>query len=101
MPKEPKVYGTPTGVAGGPSEKASSATDRKVAKPATDTQVHQAVKAAKSDPWHEGREAPARSSSPKAAGPVETLGEPSGPVDALKNRGKRIDEAVDRAEKGS
>lgn len=97
MPK-PKVYGTPIGEAGGPSEKPSKATDRKVAQPATDRQVHSAVKAA--DTWRTGREAPARSSSPKAAGPVETLGEPSGPIDALKNRGKRIDEATDRAVTG-
>jgi len=97
MPK-PKVYGTPIGEAGGASEKPSKATDRKVAQPATDSQVHSAVKAA--DAWRTGREAPARSSSPKAAGPAETLGEPSGPIDALKNRGKRIDDAVDRAVKG-
>jgi hypothetical protein len=99
MPKEPKVYGTPVGVPGGPSEKASTATDRKVPKPATDSQVHEAVKAAKSDPWRDGREAPARSSSEKAAGPSDS-DEPKGVIDALKNRGKRIDAAVDRAEKG-
>lgn len=94
MPKEPKVYGSPVG-----AEKPSTATDRKVAKPATDEQVHSAVKAA--DSWRTGREAPARSSSPKAAGPSDsTFDSPSGIVDALKNRGKRIDSAVDRAEKG-
>ncbi len=101
MPKEPKVYGTPIGVAGGPSEKPSTSTDRKVAKPATDSQVHEAVKAAKSDPWREGREAPARSSSAKAAGESSSMAdEPKGIIDALKNRGKRIDTAVERAEKG-
>lgn len=100
MPKEPKVYGTPVGIPGGGSEKASTATDRKAAKPATDAQVHAAVKAAKSDPWREGREAPARSSSEKAAGPTETSDAPSGVIDALKNRGKRIDAVVEQAGKG-
>lgn len=101
MPKEPKVYGTPVGIAGGPSEKASQAPDRKVAKPATDAQVHSVVKAAKADPWREGREAPARSSSEKAAGPSDTTSDaPKGIIDALKNRGKRIDAAVERAQKG-
>ena len=95
MPKEPKVYGSPIG-----EEKASKATDRKVAKPATDSQVHEAVKAAKADPWRSGKEAPARSSSPKAAGPSDAVDEPKGVVDALKNRGKRIDAAVDRAVDG-
>jgi hypothetical protein len=101
VPKEPKVYGTPIGVAGGPSETPSTAKDRKVAKPATDQQVHEVVKAAKADPWREGRVAPPRTSSPKAAGPADekTSDEPSGPIDALKNRGKRIDAAVDRATK--
>lgn len=101
MPKEPKVYGTPIGIAGGPSEKPSTTNDRPVAKRATDTQVHEAVKAAKSDPWREGREAPARSSSPKAAGPSSSMSDaPKGIIDALKNRGKRIDAAVESAEKG-
>jgi len=94
MPKEPKVYGTPIGVAGGPSERPSNSADRKVAKPATDTQVHEAVKAAKSDPWRDGREAPKRNASPKAIGPADA-DEPKNVVDALKNRGKRIDAAVD------
>lgn len=100
MPKE-KVYGTPIGIAGGPSEKPSTGTDRKVAKAATDTQVHEAVKAAKSDPWRDGHEAPARGSSEKAAGPSDTMSdEPKGIIDALKNRGKRIDKGVDQAQKG-
>lgn len=94
MPKEPKVYGTPVGITGGPSEKASSASDRAVAKPATDTQVHSAVKAA--DAWRTGREAPPRKFSPKASGPADKVSdEPKDVVDALKNRGKRIDAAVD------
>lgn len=94
MPKEPKVYGTPIGIAGGPSEKPSTSTDRKVAKPATDSQVHEAVKAAKSDPWREGREATPRSSSPKAAGPSSSTPK------ERKWGIPRIDIAVERAEKG-
>lgn len=95
MPKEPKVYGSPLG-----PEKSTSASDRKVAKPASDEQVHAAVKAA--DSWRTGREAPARSASPKASGPADTAASdsPKNVVDALKNRGKRIDSAVEAAEKG-
>lgn len=103
MPKE-RVYGTPTGIAGGPSEKASKATDRKVAKPASDAQVHQALKDTRASDaaWAKGREAPARTSSSKAAGNApSSLGyNPTDVVDALKNRAKKIDEAVDSAAKG-
>lgn len=100
MPKE-KVYGTPIGIAGGPSEKPSTATDRKVAKAATDKQVHEAVKAAKSDPWRDGREAPKRTASEKASGPSDTISDkPKNIIDALKNRGKRIDAAVEKAQTG-
>lgn len=101
MPKE-RVYGTPVGVAGGPSEKPSQAPDRKVAKSASDRQVHQALKdeQASSAAWRHGREAPVRSASPKSTGNAPTGDEPKGIIDALKNRGKRIDRAVERAEKG-
>lgn len=94
MPKQPKVYGTPVG-----TETPSTATDRKVAKPATDAQVHAAVKA--SDTYRTGREAPPRASSLKAAGPSSGISDADkGVVDQLKNRGKRIDSAVEAAEKG-
>lgn len=103
MPKQPRVYGTPTGVAGGPSEKPSQTPDRNTAKSATDKQVHENLKAAKASDaaWRQGREASARSSSPKAAGnapPVEGW-KPRDVVDALKNRGKRLDSLVDEASK--
>lgn len=98
MPKQ-RVYGTPVGIAGGPSEKASQATDRKVAKPATDSQVHEAIKSDAA--YRHGREAPVRASSSKAAGNAPPASdEPKGVIDALKNRGKRIDRDVERAEKG-
>ncbi len=100
MPKE-RVYGTPVGVAGGPSEKPSKATDRKVAKPASDGQVHQALKKASDSAWVKGREASARTASPKAAGnaPPREDWKPRDVVDALKNRGKRLDSLVDEAAK--
>ncbi len=103
MPKQPRVYGTPVGVAGGPSEKPTRAEDRKSAKPASDSQVHQALKETQASDaaWRRGREAPARTASPKAAGTMPGARDaPSGPIDALKNRGKRIDRAVESAEKG-
>lgn len=90
MPKEPRVYGTPTG-----AEKPSQATDRKAAKPATDRQVHEAVKGAKSDPWHAGREAPPRQASEKATGGV--TGDRINVIDEIKDRGKKIDASVDAA----
>jgi hypothetical protein len=96
MPKQPRVYGTPVGIAGGPSEKPSQSTDRKAVKPATDTQVHETIKADAA--YRHGREAPPRSASDKAVGnaPPRT-DEPKGVIDALKNRGKRIDRAVDES----
>jgi hypothetical protein len=98
MPKE-RIYGTPVGVAGGPSEKPSKAANRKVAKPASDSQVHQALKDVKASDaaWVKGREAPARSASPKATGHAQEGWKPKDVVDALKNRGKRIDSLVDEA----
>jgi hypothetical protein len=87
MPKEPKVYGSPVG----PAEK-KVVKDRPKPARASDASVHAAVKAA--NEYRNGREAPPRSSSPKAAGPADDKPDTS-IIDTLKYRGKRIDDTVE------
>ena len=88
-----RTYGTPVGVAGGPSEKPSGAGDRKKAKPATDAQVHAAVKAA-DDAWRHGREAKPRTSDSARASSASAAAQ-------APNKGIwRVEQELKKAEKG-
>jgi len=86
MPK-PRVYGTPVGIAGGPSEKPSSSQGRQKARPASDAQVKAAV-------GKEMARSKKAASSPPSTKTSKNTDVASG-VEALTHPGRRTRKALD------